>query len=414
MAIFGRLNRKRLLKNANRATLYAECRIYNREMLNKRYGLYAKNEKHLLSLLLEKIGRRALAEIDGFYALAYIKGCKVLLARDILGVMPLWFGIRNGLVFASQKDALENIGIEPSELNPRKLLIFDARKNSIEFVKRSFFRIRPEIKADKKDIVKRLSALLECAIKKRIPKKRFGLLFSGGLDSSIIALLLKRLGCRFTCYCAAFDCPTLKEAEDLSWSKEVAKALNIKLKIIKVGEKNIEDYLKKIISLLGEPDVVKTGVALPLFVASKQARKDGCKVVFSGLGSEEIFAGYERHKKARNINKECISGLLNMYKRDLYRDYMTASYNGLELRLPFLDKQLVSYALRIPSRYKISNGMTKAILRDVALKLGLDKRFAQRKKRAAQYGSNFHKALRRLAKRHGNSIRNYLERFISK
>ena len=72
--------------------------------------------------------------------------------------------------------------------------------------------------------------------------------------------------------------------------------------------------------LIEDSNVVKVGVALTFYAACEQAKKDGCKVIFSGLGSEEIFAGYKRHKDSFDINKECLSGVLKIYERDLYRD----------------------------------------------------------------------------------------------
>ncbi len=68
------------------------------------------------------------------------------------------------------------------------------------------------------------------------------------------------------------------------------------------------------------------------------------RVLFSGLGSEELFAGYERHLKSSDINKECYNGLLNIYERDLYRDDVVTMFNNIELRVPFLDRDLISLA----------------------------------------------------------------------
>src|SRR3989338_4565973 len=174
--------------------------------------------------------------------------------------------------------------------------------------------------------------------------------------------------------------------EDLVFSEKVAKKLGLNLKIIKIKLKDIEKYLKKIVPLIEDSNVVKVGVALTFFAACEEAKKDKCKVIFSGLGSEEIFAGYHRHKQSQNINKECLFGLLKIYERDTYRDDVITMYNNLELRLPFLDKKLVSYALRIPEKYKFDGKTEKKILRKAAITLGLNQEFAWRKKKAAQYG----------------------------
>jgi asparagine synthase (glutamine-hydrolysing) len=98
-----------------------------------------------------------------------------------------------------------------------------------------------------------------------------------------------------------------------------------------------------------------------------------------------------------------------MYERDLYRDDVITMENNLELRLPFLDKELIEHALKIPSKYKINNEVTKLILREIALEKGIPEEFAFRKKTAAQYGSKFDFALGKLAKPDTKS--NYLRQF---
>jgi len=248
--------------------------------------------------------------------------------------------------------------------------------------------------------------LLFEAVKKRIPKKKLGLLFSGGIDSTILAVILKKFNVDFTCYVSGFYSGNIKEAEDVVFAKKVAKELNLDLKVIEI--KDIKPYLKKIIPLIEDTNVTKVGVALPFFTACEQARKDGCKVIFSGLGSEEIFAGYERHKLSDDVNKECLSGLLKMYERDLYRDDVITMYNNLELRLPFLDNKLIELALRINGKYKITKNNNKLILREIGNDLNLKKEFYERKKKAAQYGSNFHKALKKSGKR---DISSYLKKY---
>ena len=100
-----------------------------------------------------------------------------------------------------------------------------------------------------------------------------------------------------------------------------------------------------------------------------------------------------------------------MYERDLYRDDVLTMDLNLELRLPFLDKELVSYALKIPESLKIEEGVTKKILRKIALNGGLSEKFSFRKKVAAQYGSRFDYALGKLAKSEGKYKSQYLRQF---
>lgn len=255
-------------------------------------------------------------------------------------------------------------------------------------------------KKEHKEILKELKGLVVNSIKKNIPKEKFGILFSGGVDSTLIAQVCKKEKKEFICYTSALEEKGLKKAEDLTYAKKAAKKLNLKLKIKTINLDETERYIKKILDILKEPNVVKVGVALPFYIAFEMARRDKIRIILSGLGSEEIFAGYERHLKARDINKECFNGLLNMYERDITRDLAIAKAQKIGLRVPYLKKELVSYALRIPAEFKLSVNQNKLILREVAEQLGL-KEFAWRKKRAAQYGSRFDKAIEKLAKRNG-------------
>ncbi len=387
----------------------ANCEIYNWADLNSKYKLNAKNDSDLLFKLIEKKGiekiSKILDEIDGVYAFAYWSVDEVVVCRDIMGEKPVWFTDENGLRFASEKKALKGERIE--ELNPRKILHYDVNSKKITFEEREFFKT-DNLKESKAAIKKKTLKLIESAVRKRLPERKFGILFSGGIDSTTIAYICKKYGVEFTCYTAALEEKGMGKAKDLEQAEEVAKELGFKLKKKVISLSEVKKKLKKIVPLIEDSNVVKVGVALTFYVACEMAKKDGVKVIFSGLGSEEIFAGYDRHKKSTDINKECVSGLLKMYERDLYRDDVITMNNSIELRTPFLDTSLVEYALKIPAKYKIKDDMGKMVLREIASEIGVPSKFALLKKRAAQYGSKFDRAIAKLAKKEGKSKSEYL------
>lgn len=403
---------------AGEGVLAANCEIYNwKELADANFKGQKKNfrnDAELLLALFDRIGFMAsLKLIDGVYAVAYLHGKRLYLARDIIGEKPLWFSHADGFAFASEKKALEAMGFQHCiELNPRMALCYDTATGRLESAERQFLRIAPAIRSGKKQIMKKLGSLLEGAVAKRIPDRKFGLLFSGGVDSGYLAMMLKRLGRSFTCYTAVLDEPSLKEPEDLRHSVMLADRLGLRLRIIRIRLTEVEPILGRLVPLIEDSGVVKAGVGLVFYAACTKARADGCKVLFSGLGSEEIFAGYQRHKDSADVNRECLSGLLRLYERDLYRDDVISMAHSLEMRLPFLDRQLVEFALRIPHRLKISGGMDKLIFRETAEAAGLPKETAFRKKRAAQYGSNFHKAIEKLSRKKGYRLKSdYLRQF---
>lgn len=254
--------------------------------------------------------------------------------------------------------------------------------------------------ADKSELKKKIVS----AIEKRIPKKKFGIFFSGGVDSSLIALICKKAKADFICYTVG-----LEDAADVEASIKAAKMLGLKLKYKILSLKEAEQIIKKVTKIIG-PDVMKVGVGSVVYAAAMLAKKDKINTFFSGLGSEEIFAGYERHVAAKDVNKECWHGLKSMYQRDFLRDYSIAKKLKINVLTPFLDSDLIKTAMQIPGELKIDEKQKKIILREVAEELGLPEEIAWRPKKAAQYGSKFDKAIYKLARKNNFKLKkDYLE-----
>jgi len=362
-------------------------------------GLFARSsirtEESIKELLMKEKFAKAIEKIDGDYAVIHYDGKLIYACRDIFGVMPLFYSLSNKIEFGFLKTDIQN----PIELNPREILIYDAKIEKISFIKRKFFKISPLIPDSEEEITKNLARLFFKSIEKRKSKKKTGVLFSGGIDSTLIAFLLKTRGIDFCCYTAGMVEDGYAIPDDISVSKIIAKRLGLVQKTAEIKLNEVEDAIKEIIKIISEPDVVKISVALPFYFACRLAERDNVKIIFSGLGSEELFAGYLRHKKSANVNKECISGLKKMHERDTYRDYAVTQHFGMNCVVPFLDKDLAEYSLRIPAEFKIKNDIEKYIIRKTALQLGLFEEFVWRKKKAAQYGSRFMNAIEILSRK---------------
>ena len=251
------------------------------------------------------------------------------------------------------------------------------------------------------------------AVKKRVTQ-RFGILFSGGVDSSLIAFVCKQLKCSFTCYTVGIE-----GSDDIQWAKRVVDeyGFDFKYKILNLND--LELILKSVIKVLNDADIVKASVGSVLYAAGKLAISDNNNILFGGLGSEEIFAGYQRHETAlqssnfESLHKECWNGLKNMWARDLIRDFAIAKHLNLELRAPFLDKDLIKTAMQVHPMLKLDKDNKKIILREAAEFIGLKKEFAWRKKQAAQYGSNFVNGIEKLAKKNGFKFKkDYLQSLL--
>ncbi|MBI2142403.1 hypothetical protein HYU15_02865 [Candidatus Woesearchaeota archaeon] len=255
-------------------------------------------------------------------------------------------------------------------------------------------------------------AVAERAEHARAANGKFGVMLSGGVDSTLIAFLCAKLGHKFACYSVGFG-----SSKDVAAARLASDLLGLELKAAVFSLEDVEGIIRKVLPALekaGAADaashvnaaknvanVVNTGVASVAYAAAMAAKKDEVRFLFSGLGSEEVFAGYQRHEKAADVNAECWAGLRGMWQRDLLRDCAVSGLSGVSFLTPFLDEKAIVSAMRVPGHYKISGNEKKVVLREAAMELGLPEGVAFRKKIAAQYGSGFDAALAKLAKKAG-------------
>ncbi len=394
--------------------LVANCEIYNWRDLIPLYNDTPRNDAELLHLVLNQASETnleaKLQQLQGDYAFTYWHDDTIWIARDLVGVKPIWYAFENEqFAFASERKALLAMGYEgPHELNPRLILSYNLRTHQLAFLPRNFYSIDPEHEKNPNILTTELLNLLISAVKKRIPSVPYGLMFSGGIDSVILAAILKKLGEEFPCYVAVAD----EKASDLSWSLKAAELLNLDLRPIIVSIDQIEEKLGTLVPLIEESTVMKVGVGLPFFFACQSAAKDGMKVLFSGMGADELFGGYFRQAMAAAVNEDCLSAIRGNYERNAYRDDVITMYWGLELRVPYLDPKVISYSLKIPSKFKIQEKQNKWILREVAKKINISQELSNRPKKAAQYGSRFDYYLKRLAKKEDCTRAEFLRNFL--
>ncbi|MBD3304265.1 hypothetical protein GF343_03900 [Candidatus Woesearchaeota archaeon] len=262
-------------------------------------------------------------------------------------------------------------------------------------------------KASKKSSKKKVEKALVEAVKKNIPERKFGVLLSGGVDSCLIALLCQQAGANFVCYTVGME-----YSPDIAWAKAFAKRfkMHIKVREFKTLDE-VEKQFRKAKKALKHVDILSVGVGAVLLSAIELGKKDKVKDFFTGLGSEEIFAGYHHHEETDDPHAECWKRLKSCWKRDLRRDYAIANATKVNLLAPFLDENLIKEAMGISIKRKISKKEKKIILREIAQDLGLPKKYAWRSKKAAQYGSWFDKAMMKLARSKGYEFKQtYLDK----
>jgi len=250
----------------------------------------------------------------------------------------------------------------------------------------------------KDNAVEKLATLLIDAVDERVDDK-VAIAFSGGIDSSLIAFICDKLDKDFTLYTVGFA-----DSKDVLAAQTLADEMDwtLKVRIITIDE--VEAIIKKVIEITGKKDIVTVGVGCVTYYVLEMMEED---ILLTGLGSEEIFAGYERHK-GDDVNALCWDGMLNIYERDIKRDLALADYFEKKVRLPFMDKDVIEFGMKIDPKLKTYPDK-KQVLRDAAVCLGFKKEYAYRKKSAAQYGSKFDYAIEKLAKKNKMNKKEYLE-----
>ena len=263
---------------------------------------------------------------------------------------------------------------------------------------------------------RKLRDTIETAIKNRtINLEKFGILFSGGVDSTLIAFLCKKYNLDFTCYTIG-----LENSQDIEFAKIIANKYDFDLKYRTLTLDDFENIIKNVVKILNNSEIVWVSVGSVLYATAQLALQDNIKILFGGIGTEEIFAGYQRHDEALKNNDfevlhiECWNGLKNMWNRDLLRDFIISKNLGVELRTPYMDENVIKTSMQIHPMYKLNKEDKKIILREIAEDIGLEKEFAWRKKKAAQYGSNFIKGIDKLAKKcNFKTKKEYLQSLLS-
>ena len=331
--------------------------------------------------------------IDGDYAFAVWDGENLAISRDPLGVKPLFYAENDDLKgFASSRQSLIEVGFDEIEtLKPEHIL----------FNWDDIAPAQPIYEKIYEGDVTKIDKLLKLSVSKRIEGlSEVGVIFSGGLDSSYLALLLgeisENIPLKITLYAVGAE-----GSKDIESAIYASKFLNLDLKICEVTEEMVRESLPEVVNAIGDDNLMKVGVGMTTYLATKMVAEDGIKVAISGQGADELFGGYKRYLESfvnDTLNYDIRMDISNMYHVNLERDDACSMLNSVELRLPFLDKNLVELVLNIPDNKKIvsmHDDMRKSILRKLAFEEGLDYEIAYRPKKAAQYGTGIDKILRK-------------------
>jgi asparagine synthase (glutamine-hydrolysing) len=357
--------------------------IYNhlelRKQLTKNYHFRTKSDCEIILALYNEKGVNFINDLNGIFAFAlYDKlNDSYLIARDHMGIVPLYKGWdkHGNFYVASELKSLEGICPRIEVFSPGNYLY---SKDGIEkeWYQPQWTRY-DDVKAYKSDLAVLRKALEESVHRQLMSDVPYGVLLSGGLDSSIISAVAKKFSAM------RIESQDLKEAwwprlhsfaVGLKGSPDLASAQKVADHIGTVHHEVIFsiqeglDALSDVIYHLETYDVTTVRASTPMYLLARVIKSMGVKMVLSGEGADEIFGGYLYFHKApdaKAFHEETVRKLGKLHLYDCLRANKSLAAWGIEGRVPFLDKEFMEVAMRLnPADKMAANGrIEKWILR---------------------------------------------------
>lgn len=384
--------------------------IYNHQNIRKTYSNYSfqtgSDCEVILALYRDwKAKGKNLAELpaiieqlSGIFAFALydVEDDCFLIARDTIGVIPLYIGYDNdGKVYvASELKALEGQCDSYEPFLPGHY-VYSERKDACtkpemkKYYSRKWMTETPvpkqkaETKAEKeykeKSAVEDIREALTDAVKRQLMSDvPYGVLLSGGLDSSVISAIAEKYSehrvenngetkawwPRLHSFAVG-----LKGAPDLAKARLVAEHIGTVHHEINYTIQEGLDAIRDVIYFIETYDVTTVRASTPMYLLARVIKSMGIKMVLSGEGADEIFGGYLYFHKAPNadeFHKETVRKLSKLYMYDCLRANKSLAAWGVEGRVPFLDKEFLDVAMNIDPELKMCPGETveKKVVRE--------------------------------------------------
>lgn len=358
--------------------------IYNHQQIRKdfegKYQFQTGSDCEVILALYKEKGINFLEDINGIYAFALYDEEKddFLIARDPIGVIPLYIGHdKDGTVYcASELKALEGYCDEYEPFLPGHYYLGSQGK-MVKWYHRDW-ESYDNVK-DNSSSVKEVHDALEAAVKRQLMcDVPYGVLLSGGLDSSVISAIAKKYAAHRieTNSTQAAWWPQLhsfavglKGAPDLAKAKEVADFIGTVHHEINYTIQEGLDAVRDVIYFIETYDVTTVRASTPMYLLARVIKSMGIKMVLSGEGADEVFGGYLYFHKAptpQAFHEETVRKLSKLHLYDCLRANKSLSAWGVEGRVPFLDKEFLDVAMRQNPAAKMCPGTTieKKIVRE--------------------------------------------------
>jgi len=358
--------------------VYCVCNgeIYDYEKIKQEYEITTKSHSdcEIIIPLYEKVGIEKLVRLLGsefvFILLDITKdgNVKLVVGRDPIGVRPLFYGQNdNSICFSSEVKGLSNIYEQVFVFNPGSYMICENGliKSQVQYYTYEYKQLEyiPDINHIYEEIRKRF---FNCVRKRLMTDRGFGALLSGGLDSSLVCGAIKYLQpeLKFPVFTISFK----SGSTDLPYAKEVAEFLGLEHHIIEIEEEEALAILDETIMTIESYDITSIRAScMQLLIAKYIKSVTKIRVLFCGELSDELLSGYLMFHNAPTPEEgrtEALKLVKQVHRYDGLRTDRTMSKEGLEIRLPFADPELIDYIFSLPPNITCpQNGVEKALLR---------------------------------------------------
>ena len=367
-----------------RLILTVNGEIYNhrelREELKNDYAFQTGSDCEVILALYQKYGKDFIEKLNGIFAFALYDEAEdtYLIARDPIGVIPLYIGHddEGHLLVSSELKGLEGFASEYRPFPPG-YYFFSRDKDYTRWYERDWMDY-DKVK-DNPASVQALHDALEAAVRRQLMSDvPYGVLLSGGLDSSITSAIAKKYAAKRVETGGKADAwwpqlhsfaVGLKGAPDLAAAKKVADYIGTVHHEINYTIEEGLDAIRDVIYYIETYDVTTVRASTPMYLLARVIKSMGIKMVLSGEGADEVFGGYLYFHKApdaRAFHEETVRKLGKLYMYDCLRANKSLAAWGVEGRVPFLDKEFLDTAMRLNPEAKMCPGKTieKRILRE--------------------------------------------------
>ena len=358
--------------------------IYNhlaiREQLKGEYEFQTGSDCEVILALYRKKGIHFLEDLNGIFAFVLYDEEKdeYLVARDPIGVIPLYIGTDNAghIMVASELKALEGYAVHYEPFLPGHYY-YSKEKKQVRWYVRDWMEYDAvkDNPVDISDLKRSLEAAVQRQLMSDVP---YGVLLSGGLDSSIISAIAKKYAAKRIENDSKTDAwwpqlhsfaVGLKGAPDLKAAKKVADYIGTVHHEINYTVQEGLDAIRNVIYYIETYDVTTVRASTPMYLLARVIKSMGIKMVLSGEGADEVFGGYLYFHKApdaKAFHEETVRKIDKLYLYDCLRANKSLSAWGVEGRVPFLDKEFLDVAMRLNPEAKMSPGkvIEKKILRE--------------------------------------------------